>query len=312
MKEIICLYIFLISFLYSIAQPYRPFPEDSAQWSVQLVIPDSLGNPYILTHQLKMIGDTVVNGMAYNKIYKSFDINYPSSSDTLHCFIRQDTSLKKVFIRYPLNVYNDSSEILLYDFSLQVGDTFNLKLIVDGSVHQMTVNSIGSYPLNTGMTREFSMQLTNPPVLGGSCDVSCSWLEGIGCVCNLLYTEMPQHTCDTNSYSTACFWQNGIYVLGGTYCNITEIEPSLMISEYQLRLFPNPITSNTHIATDIPKDYFDIFNIYNSVGEQIRQVNYAQLHEFFEKYLDYPAGIYLLVGYSKNSYFLNAKFLITK
>lgn len=241
------LLLLLLANLFAKAQtPYHSFPEDSAQWSYWESGIDSIsGQPYTHSFQLKMIGDTMINGMAYNKIYKSADIAYPSISDSLHCFIRQDTAQRKVVVCYPLHLYNDSSENLLYDFGLQVGDTFNIKLITDGTLHEaVIIASTDSVQTNVDYRREFFLQFIEWDIWGPSCDVGCQWLEGIGNYCNPLYIEIPDSFCWDHYYNVQCFWHNGQYVAGGTFCDFnTGINEDFIGKENQLLIYPNPISN---------------------------------------------------------------------
>ena len=76
------------------AQQHIPFPTDSAQWSVR----HTINSPFSQnSFQYKMKGDTILNGITYHKIYYSLDLAYESPNQTLHCFIREDTT-KKVFV----------------------------------------------------------------------------------------------------------------------------------------------------------------------------------------------------------------------
>ena len=111
-KRMLLFAVLCKSLLMSAQTPYIPFPEDSAQWSIRATGVNPVnGQGYILSYQLKMNGDTIINGVAYNKIYKSYDLSYPSLSDSLHCFIRQDTAARKVYVRFPFNLYNEFPQI---------------------------------------------------------------------------------------------------------------------------------------------------------------------------------------------------------
>jgi len=200
-------------------------------------------------------------------------------------------------------MYSDSSELLLNDFSLQVGDTFTFKLITDGSFHQLQVFTIDSVQVNTGeWTQVFSMTTLNPPVLGSGCDDGCAWLAGIGNFCNFLYIEIPPRSCDTVFYNTECFWQNGTYVTGGTYCDFSTGIHSISSSENKLEISPIPVFNISNINLGIQADNVTELFILNSLGQLIKDVNKSQIKDFFINAFEYPPGLYLLFRKTKNDY----------
>ena len=115
MKKLLPLFViaFLqINFISVKAQPYHPFPADSAQWSVR----HTINSPFSqFSYQYKMKGDTVINSITYHKIYYSTDLGYSSPNQTLNCFLREDTT-KKIFVKYPYSSGYDTTEFMLYDW----------------------------------------------------------------------------------------------------------------------------------------------------------------------------------------------------
>lgn len=309
MKKFLLISLLSLSFTFGNAQtPYHPFPEDSAQWSIWVNNTTS-----IKSFQLKMFGDTLINGINYNKIYKSPYINYPPlNTDTLHCFIRQDTAQRKVYVRYPFNIYNDSSEILLYNFNLHVNDTFNIKLIADGTTHPFLVTYvIDSVQTNIDFRRQFEFQPVSFPVWGPGCDYGCQWFEGIGNFCNFLYTEIPVGYCDSPNYhqfNTECFWQNGIYVTGGTYCDynspVEVNEPDWQSNK--LEIIPNPVTDESAISLQ-DKNITEI-KIINSSGQVVLKKN-SDINNFKIIANDFKNGIYILLSNSTNNVY-SQKFIV--
>ncbi|MFH0865220.1 MAG: hypothetical protein V1904_03440, partial [Bacteroidota bacterium] len=205
--------LFLIAFLQinftSIkAQTYHPFPTDSAQWSVR----HTIGSPWSqFSYQYKMEGDTVINGITYHKIYYSLDLYYGSPNETLHCFLREDTT-KKVFLKYPTSSGVDTTEFMLYNFNLNVGDTVTIKLFYPtDSLFKLIVVHIDSTLLLTGYRRFIGLGALTL-MWDGGCDNSIAWVEGMGCTYSQLYNEIPQGGCWEQGYDLTCFWEKGVYV----------------------------------------------------------------------------------------------------
>ncbi len=117
---------------------YVPIP-NNAVWSVN-------------TLKFKTHGDTIINNKTYLKVYWEeedvvfeFDINKVS----YFCALRNDTATKRVYGVYKdtaevvhvnkdgttTRYYSDdTTEFLLYDFSLEVGDTISAGVFLDGEV----------------------------------------------------------------------------------------------------------------------------------------------------------------------------------
>lgn len=244
---------------------YIPFPEDSAQWSVWYTDQTS-----ITSVQYRMKGDTIINGINYNRIYKSRYLNYGTQDTILNCFIRQDTSQKKVFCRYPYNIYNDSSEFILYDFSLTTGDTFFIKILPDQIMYPIAIVSDDTGQVTSNYRRVLSLHVVDtcglPYCLWGiGMDNSDAWVEGMGSLVNLLYCEIPKNCCFMSTFNTQCFWQEGQYFYGGTFCDYHTSIVSMDKQEiFSFTVSPNP--SNSFITLNIEINNIKSIVIYDFTG----------------------------------------------
>jgi hypothetical protein len=142
MKKIIA-FIFLISFAWGlqlkgqIVYSYVPFT-DNSEWSVNTV-------------KYKTLGDTIIAGKNYLKMY-----SYEANQTNYLCAIRNDTVTKKVYgiyhepsTVYALNWYGDpealftttdTTELLLYDFSLQFGDSITIIFFLNIQMGERSFN----------------------------------------------------------------------------------------------------------------------------------------------------------------------------
>ena len=131
-RKFLKIYMFLIltgSSLFLQSQ-IPSIPTDSTMYVYRVSVPSGIGQFHIRDLVVKIKGDTVLNNKTYSKIYYSwalYDTNYNSPNNLLHCFMRSDTN-KKVYARYPITYNGDTSDILLYDFGLNVGDTFDIRV----------------------------------------------------------------------------------------------------------------------------------------------------------------------------------------
>jgi len=263
MKNIFLLFIGLAFFtLKNQAQTniYHPFPTSNAVWSVYY---SGYQSPWCYDRQYFIAGDTIVNTMTYHQV-KYFGWhgssngigecdfwNYDETQIYLGAF-REDTAQRKVYFLLP----SYSTDTLLYDFSLNVGDTLPLG-INNGGSPVMTINSIDSILINGNYRKRFEIANTS----------NVSIIEGIGSTTGLIEKVL--------------FFESG----GNLYCyseNNQEIYPTnssspcdLLLSESELtkkkdfNIYPNPATDK--ISIDCAEKQNLKMQLYNIVGKCIFQ-----------------------------------------
>lgn len=132
------LYIAIISILliqYANAQNYIPLAVEGAHWVIRFDKIETFERVDGLWEYFAS-GDTVIDSLTYKKIFKRDLVItqggppfQPDGPYQLHGLIRDDSTIKKV---YALRFYNINhgcpmnEEYLLFDFSLNVGDTVDL------------------------------------------------------------------------------------------------------------------------------------------------------------------------------------------
>jgi hypothetical protein len=140
MKKVILLFGLFLSFDLGFSQTnkYFPFPESNAVWR------DSTCGVI----SWEMAGDTVWDNFAYHKITRN-EFVYPLSISQLceywdppsfHTYyagaIRQDTALRKVYFMPP----GSTTDTLLYDFNLVVGDTVRTYITFGGELEAVVTD----------------------------------------------------------------------------------------------------------------------------------------------------------------------------
>ena len=198
------------------AQTYYPLVDTGKVWNFKSTGCDPTKYS---TYSEKLEGDTIIDSKNYKKVYGSY--NEYNTEWVNFLFIREDIATKKVYLRQGIN------ENLLYDFSLQLNDTFKtLYNENDGYRCIQTVLKVDSIKIYNHFRKRLWMSIMD------SNDTSdCEqWIEGIGsvrgfpavCVSGMLggYSELLcYHENDT------MFYQNPIY--NSCYMNntgITEFE----------------------------------------------------------------------------------------
>ena len=199
------------------AQEYVPIP-DKHIWSVS-------------DEKLMTYGDTLINNKEYLKVYRQH-LNTPFEFDIslaeYFCALRNDTLNKRVYMvcPFPMKVYEypkhfpdhplfittDTTELLLYDFSLGVGDTVSVyEFNWTGTLYKVKMKRVEDVILLEGLTysNTDSLQILengdyrkrvlmcsyydhlSPPFL------STAWIEGVGSIHGLtrhfLDSAWPEH-----------------------------------------------------------------------------------------------------------------------
>lgn len=282
---------------YSItAQTYYPLPESGAVWNRN-------GNVYCpnvdplsgvpVKYSIVLAGDTLINGISYHKLVTpyyyagSLCTTDPPSYDIYQGAIRQDVTAKKVYI-YPKSGAN--SEKLLYDFTLEKGDT------VRGYLALYT----GTNPGNANIVESIDSVL-----VGGvyhkrwllNKNYNAYLIEGVGCTYGLISPLPPKNTADAPMLTILCFKVNEVtvYPANATDCKI--IVTSLNEEENKtasLAVFPNPSQGSFTISyTDLIKE----IQVHDVLGKEILKKQPDQASSFELNGLE--KGTYILTFVDK-------------
>jgi hypothetical protein len=226
----------------SSAQAYHAFPDSGAIWREHFVDQNYNHSHY----QYGMMGDTVIGGKPYQKVYYQqtclFDTTLTYSNSVLIGAIRED-SLKRVFF-YNIGFWMamPDSVYLLYDFSAGPGDTLYYPQGYSFIVPYIVVTSVDSvWCLNQYRKRFHFGPLTE------------DWIEGIGSMRSLFSPIMDYPTC-------FCLWENVCYQYLDTtfYLNppwldcydlLYDVEENSNVAK-ELSIFPNPASNRVNIAFD--------------------------------------------------------------
>lgn len=146
------------------AQPYQPLVTQTKQWFIRSY---EFGIPIYDFYYAQ--GDTLINGLSYRFLH-----GYHYNKNFL---LREDLSQRQVFILINNGAF--FQEYLLYDFSLQVGDSIYLENPVSP-----VVASEGMYELDSMVPRNLQGQMRRYFYLSAKDTASFSphaeWIEGIG------------------------------------------------------------------------------------------------------------------------------------
>jgi hypothetical protein len=271
MKKLPLLFLFISPF-FSKAQTnvYHPFPDSNAVWNVHTILyglcnwsgaanEESL-NSYILT------GDTVIGSYTYHKIETPvylIAVTGDTACDTSYTIagqysgaIRQDTVSRKVFFIEP----DSSSEVLLYDFTLQVGDTVRSYITRDcNAFDDAVVGAVDSVLIDGSYRNRWRIHYLGWP--------ATHVIEGIGSTSGLLEQVICPFV-DGAQGTLVCFKENGIVKYPDTPSNCDlltamQVNPDKIVS---YSIYPNPAHNSFTITSPFQNARVEIYNV---LGEKV-------------------------------------------
>jgi len=311
MKRKTLLFFILCNFVYSItlAQNYIPFPDsggvwkETYSWQPSPFFYNGIGDTYIE-------GDTVFNDTVYHKIYNLrrdvFCSDIIISGPEYDGALREDTINHKVYYRW--NDY--AGEKLLYDYTLQVGDTLPMEMLWFNFNYGVFITAIDTITTFDGVNRRVWYLDYYEPFEG--------WpqiVEGIGCTSGLLGLIEPywegwnELLCfSINNDVVWRSWRDTCYVITDS-CASVGIDKTLHPKD-KVVCYPNPVSSSTSVYFEIDQsnnfnNYLMVFDLY---GKEISS------HEFHNNFftIKSPAnnGVYIVKIFTKNNYYI-CKLIVT-
>ena len=151
MKKFLAVLLIVIVVNQLQGQGYVPLVKENAQY-FEHYLNTAIPTPKVISAwNLKLTGDTVINSLIYKKVYRrqmystdSTGYAYffpmavdPNQSSVLYALLREDTNQRRVWgivldsnnsFLGPFPKCGSYQEVLMYDFSLLIGDTMNLCL----------------------------------------------------------------------------------------------------------------------------------------------------------------------------------------
>lgn len=284
------------------AQSYIPFPDSGAVWKETYwwqpspFFYNGIGDTYIE-------GDTVFNDTIYKKIYNlrrdvycsDIIISGPDYSGAL----REDTVEKRIYLRGSANY----PEALLYDYTLQLGDTLPEEMYWMMLYPGVFVSNIDTIITNDSISRKVWYLDHEIPFEG--------WpqvIEGIGYTSGLKggiepywegWNELLCFSIDGDEVWRS--WRDTCYVFTDS-CATVGINEARQ-PEVSIKYYPNPVSTSSTISFELnqfqaSKNYLWIFDLY---GKEISS------KEFKDKSFSIksPAnkGVYIVRIFVSNHYY---------
>ncbi len=286
MKKSLCILLLFLSNL-AHCQEYKPLLDTYNQWSVRYCFSGCSTDIYYTN------GDTIVDAMNY-KVLDGY--HYISRGFLL----REDVTEKKVYLKTILP--NGTRDYLLYDFSLEVGDSIDIKnpaspFIEDAGYYK--VDSITLLPLvDSNLYRHFYL---SPAASNTISENDAVWVEGVG---SLSLINAPGGDPNVNSAGrVACMFKDGV----SFYADLDIIEDCEDII-LDKPLF-QPTINNSKIINGLVINEFSVINIepfitlnvYNLNGQLLQHINLNNQNTVSLNLSGYKPAMYLIVLKSQDA-----------
>lgn len=313
MKFQILLFFLLSGFGLS-AQTYYPFPTKNTMWTEMFFNP--YPNEFSKFHSFMLKdNDTVINGKIYHKLYHSTDTLFTEKN--LCGAIREVN--KKVYYysfvsltfpnpdTYSYLSIEPNKEVMLYDFSLELGDTLksdSVRLVLNSNliVEKIDTILIGSEyrKMYTFAHPSFSPHLIIP---------WAQWVEGIGYLRGLLFRtgDVPSNGLWND---IICFKENNswLYHFSRKYnkCFYMTGDATPVIQENKkILVYPNPIHSLAHI--EFGDDKYTKLTIMDLLGTVLKVYKIKGLSSIDISKSELPNGLYILRLHEENGNIVSTK-----
>jgi hypothetical protein len=271
MRSTVLTSIFLIAFLHSFSQ-VNVYLENDPVWYIETYNypsgSDCSGTSDHFNYYVN--GDTVINANSYKKIYKKGVLWLSSMGCLLYNPTPYTNSSPSFFVRssgkkmFHVGNGSDTTEHLLYDFNLSLGDTLPVTFTNPSSNGNVIVTDIDTITTAFGPRQRFEL---NGP------SGNQYLYEGIGATGGFIEDIFPMYL--SGSHELLCFSLNDVrYVPSpGSTCDITT-GISAYPDQGTLQVFPNPFQLQTTISLNHTADNAQ-FILYNGKGEKVKTLEFS-------------------------------------
>ena len=274
-------------------QEYVPLLNEDLVWSV-------------MDEKFKVNGDTIINDNHYKNLY--FHKGLPDfSPDSLSYLaaIREDIIEKKVWLLW--EDYHE--EILLYDFSLEIGDEFIVKspfYSLDGPIYihdpaheRIMVVTDKSTQIVNEIERTV-LELNSPYESYGGTEY---WIEGIGSDRGIIYAGIMAELELGGAYPyLLCVHENNILIYqsddpwGFDSDEPCYSYPATSVQDFAsnqvINVFPTLFTDHITVQLEEPLEYIELYDGFSRLVS--RTVIPEKQLEFTIYTSDWPNGVYVL------------------
>jgi len=287
MKHLLLVFILVLFSATTYGQGYHKLINESYYWDQTWAQMGYICGGFGETppHRYYFSGDTLINNKLYAKMYSNvmtptyftpppncepFDVDTVSELYSFY-FLREDTIEKKVWRYWS---YYDVED-LLYDFSLQQGDT-----LYDYYTYAVTIDTVYFITTDDGVTRK-KFEIDQGYTIG-------YYIEGIGGIAGIF--NQPLGYFEAGAWLMCVKDNNANIILDiGGHCYDFMTNAPIIKNNTQIKIFPNPFSKNIVIESSYEKLDISIYNIfgYEVITQELNMNNTINLSKL-------NSGIYFL------------------
>jgi hypothetical protein len=297
MKKIFPLLIVLVFSVASSGQTYNPLIESGKTWNVLTVtMADWFTSTYILD------GDTLLDGYLWQKLYRK---DYNGSLPEYAGGLREESSEKRVYF-YD---HNSTSGGLLYDFSLQRGDTVTIQSFNGFKGFELTlqVDTVDEVTDETGISRKRMLLSSYYSKNYGE-----EWIEGIGSMSGLISPGNFYYMADLN-WESLCTKRDGATIFYNplfdtcfiSYVGIREVTPETPAIDVS----PNPVTDVSILRLINFKCNSFWLDICDLTGRRVFR-KFCPGNQYIINNQEFVPGVYFIKATGQDLGFASGKFLV--
>lgn len=288
MKKLLVVFILLSASNHIYAQSYKPLLDYYNEWNLRFCFASICDTDLYYTN-----GDTIVDGMNY-KVLDGY--HYISRGFLL----REDVAQKKVYLKVILP--SSTTDYLLYDFSLAVGDSIDMKNPVTPfpeDAGYFTIDSIVPRPLVDGNNyRHFYFSPSSSNTVSTN---NAIWVEGVG---SMSIITAPSGDPDINGVGrVACMFKNGTSFYSDLEI-IDECVPQFILGTTSFQIENSTVkaiaTPTTNVYEIINIEYGSTIDLYNLTGVILETLENHNTDSITLDLNKYQSGIYVLIFKSNN------------
>ncbi|MCK9447990.1 MAG: T9SS type A sorting domain-containing protein [Bacteroidales bacterium] len=303
-SPLLAILLFIISQNMLRCQEYIPMAMEGAQWIIRF---DDINTPQTVDDlwEYLILGDTTIENFDYTKVYRRSLVPtdapppfIPNGEYELYGFLRDDHFDKKVYAFLLYNSYDCpvNEDFLLYDFSVQVGDTARFCLIPDFMEYVLASITPGVH-LDFG-TRIFSNGID-----------PYNYYEGMGSYYGLFEAMFTPVKSSHQKYTQHTFLY---YYCREAPCDLVVSVPEMNNNENTLQFYPSP-ADQILIVSFLEKSIAGEIVIMNIQGQtMMRKYIRGQDKTVIINIGSLPTGLYFINYYRKGVLLNRQKLIVSR
>ncbi len=288
--------IFILSlFYFSVSYSQLPMLEENHVWNIDLHGSFFGEDPYIITNQITVSGETVINGKSYKSVINNVN-------EDINCLVREENGIVYMYSES----FND--DVILYDFTLEIGDNFTF---LPNNVYCSFYGESPNIPFTAEVINTSVQFIANKNrkviEFGFVFENEETWIEGIGSIRGFDPIGVVLDIIDLSEL--VCFSDDSgtYYFNNATSCDNTTLGIEDLSIE-GIVLYPNPVVNQSILNIPLETNANKI-QIITINGEVIKE-EHLNKDYYIINTMDFSSGVYFYQIFDTNKLLKTSKFII--